>query len=65
MALKMLVRGFVPCFPGTREIESHLVSLGLGSKRGATGSKISVAAGFLIFSTEQVNLMFLKMRREE
>ena len=27
----------------TRDIESHLVSLGLGRKRGATGSKISEA----------------------
>ena len=27
----------------TRDIESHLVSLGLGSKPGATGSKISEA----------------------
>ena len=27
----------------TRDIESHLVSLGLGSKLGATGSKISEA----------------------
>ena len=30
-----------PLLSCTRDIESHLVSLGLGSKRGATGSKIS------------------------
>ena len=32
-----------PLLSCTRDIESHLVSLGLGSKRGATGSKISEA----------------------
>jgi len=30
-----------PLLSCTRDMESHLVSLGLGSKRGATGSKIS------------------------
>ena len=32
-----------PLLSCTRDIESHLVSLGLGSKRGATGSKVSEA----------------------
>ena len=32
-----------PLLSCTRDIESHLVSLGLGSKRGGTGSKISKA----------------------
>ena len=32
-----------PLLSCTRDIESHLVSLGLGSKCGATGSKISEA----------------------
>ena len=30
-----------PLLSCTRDIESHLVSLGLGSKRGAAGSKIT------------------------
>ena len=51
-----------PLLSSSRDIESHwLVSLGLGRKRGATGSKVSAEVDLIL--TEQVNLMSLKMRR--
>ena len=53
-----------PLLSCTRDIESHLVSLGLGSKRGATSSKVS-EADLILNLTEQVNLMSLKMKRGE
>ena len=34
---------FFSCYPVHEIFKSHLVSLGLGSKRGATGLKISEA----------------------
>ena len=42
-----------PLLSCTRDIESHLVSLGLGSKRGATGSKISEADLILKFDVPE------------
>ena len=39
----MLAQGFAPLLSCTRDIESDLSSLGLGSKRSTTGSKISEA----------------------
>lgn len=43
MGGKVLAQRFAPLLSCTRDIESHLSSLGLGSKRSTTGSKISEA----------------------